>query len=508
MSGMSQRTSDAQKMSENVRMLIDGGAQQLHAVFIHIGFDRSGRARQSTLHAFRHAIELADERNLNAVIVVHAVERPDFKGLTEAFRTVAGQSNFAMPERVFVLNLVVRNIPDEYSSQRPLNAVRAEQEGFSEFTYGANRERFQIFMLAVLSYFLHQPMQLQRNNEYCRRGCGNEGDSRTFNRRCHGYMAPAHPPNCSYEPEDTSRHHSGELGEPLHCDVVDGSTKTFMPGGYAAVGANLPDAMKTARRAANTAVPLANQTVFKNEKTIGALAKAHRTYVGTGPRRLVPLGRAKSITDMVSEFGQHAQLVIKKPGIDTIPDLIKSPPTGTDEVVASVLGNATVWDNLKGTASRVSAIVGPITNTLLVLEAADQAVGWANYGSWPCCNAAKLSAKGCARQWSCCGRYQSAATGPVGCGRLSCKACHGLWNEDPAQGAFEVKCSICGDYVGVVPANCEEDFAEADPPHGPCRNLQDDEGHDVGRRTDESHGQPDLEALRNHRTAALGGGSS
>lgn len=196
-------TTNAEKMIEIVRHLHKKELHSIDAIFAHVSLNT--RSTHSMLDTFQHALRIADRGPLNLVVVV-SQRRPRWRTVCTALQQAVAKHNCAGPERVVLINLKLRNIPDD-----PDNGEDYTQnsDGLANFDFVEERPQLVAFLLAAVRGLVKEPMQIVRRNDYCRQGCGNEGDSRLFSNKCHTTLVPSHPPGPCVTASSKGLGHSG-----------------------------------------------------------------------------------------------------------------------------------------------------------------------------------------------------------------------------------------------------------------------------------------------------------
>lgn len=200
-------------------------------------------------HSFRHAIATADKGHLNLVLVWMAPGfEPDYSQAIKALEEVARRENFTLPDKIFIVNLHILNADREKPS-RPIRLSHSQEEKLSVFDFNTQQLQLTTFFYSFLNEtggFVAQPMNVEPRSQRCANGCGNEGDSRTFNRLCHGRLVVAHPPDCAVEASIVKRPHSGQRVNLCHriLTASDNKQGIFEKGLASAIGCCVPTQLK------------------------------------------------------------------------------------------------------------------------------------------------------------------------------------------------------------------------------------------------------------------------
>jgi hypothetical protein len=127
------------------------------------------------LDTFQYALRIANHQHMNIVVVVNQ-DRPRWQVVSTALQQAAVKQNCAAPERVVVINPKLRNIPGNSEDDwfEPYDSAAAGN-GIADFEYNQDRPLLMAFLLAAAGNSMQHPMQIVRRDEFCRRGCGDEG---------------------------------------------------------------------------------------------------------------------------------------------------------------------------------------------------------------------------------------------------------------------------------------------------------------------------------------------
>lgn len=160
------------------------------------------------------SLHLAEREGRNNIAVLTHTTDVRYNVISECFRHQASKARKVLSD-VRIINLRLINVD-------PLAAPQLHTGGDFKFDYRCKRDELLLFILANMEPFITSPVAVVRQNQYCRRRCGNVNmDSRCFGPTCQAELELAHPPLDGVSAASVGLPHSGDLNPPAHWDMSE-----------------------------------------------------------------------------------------------------------------------------------------------------------------------------------------------------------------------------------------------------------------------------------------------